>query len=138
MLGTIVKEIKKLPPVVTRQQVLNWFDRFGTSGICRELTTGEVIFLIERTGRKVQGQSKLAIRVTEAEEGKFKLKRENRNNIRLTKIPDSEKEKVRNMYWNLKMNMSEIAKEYKCSSSTVMLRMRDWKIPIRTKSKVIS
>lgn len=138
MLGIIQNEINKLPPIMTRQQVLNWYIDINKHrwGATKEITTGELIKLIEKSGRKVKGQSKLAIHITEAEEKEFKSKP--RNNIRFTKLPDGEKDKVENMYWNLKMNMSKIAKKYNCSSSTIQARMRDWKIPIRRNKAVIN
>lgn len=138
MLNKVMSAINKLPPVMTRQEVLNWYIdnmsyRGGSDG---EVTTGELIRLIRNTGRKVEGQSRLAIHITTEEERKY-AQRVNKVDLRQrkvhanVKIPDSEREKVEYMYWKQGLTLKEIAEIYKCTATTVQKRMKDWQVETR-------
>ena len=73
MLRTIIAEIKKLPTIITRQELINWYlENFEhRTGSKPNMTTGELIDLVKACGKKVEGKSKLAIHISEDEERKF-------------------------------------------------------------------
>jgi hypothetical protein len=138
LLNVILGEIEKLPQVVTRQQVLNWYiDNINYRGGSKnEITTGELIYLIKRSGRQIKGQSRLAIHITLEEERKY-AQRINLVDLRQrkvhanVKIPDSEREKVEYMYWKQGLTLKEIADVYRCTATTVSKRMKDWQVQAR-------
>jgi len=136
MLMSMVREINKLPQIITRQQVLNWYiAKFTHTGTRDDLTTEEVIFMIERTGRKVQGQSRLAINISLEEEEEFISRRridlgKKKANVQ-DKLPDSEKDTVRKLYWEQGLSMEDIARKYNCSQGLVDKRMKKWKLETR-------
>jgi len=143
VLSIIQREIKKLPSIMTRQQVLNWYiDTIGHRwGSNREITTGELIVLIEKSGKKVKGQSKLAIHISPEEEREFATKsradlgqKKINSNV---KIPDSEKKSVQKMYWDCGMSLDKIAERYGCSSTTIQKRMREWQLETRARGSNI-
>jgi len=136
MLRTMIKEINKLPQIVTRQQVLNWYiAKFNGTGMRDDLSSEEVVFMIERTGRKIQGKSKLAINISPEEEAEFINRHrmdlgKKKANVR-DKLPDSEKETVRKLYWEQGLSMEDIARKYNCSQGLVDKRMKKWKLETR-------
>lgn len=139
----LIKEINKLPNVLTRQQLINWYldNRKSISSSPTEITTGKLIKLCKQCGKKIEGQSKLAIHITEEEEADFIRRckpdvtgRKANSNI---KIADTESSKINKLYWQKGKTIEQLAELYKCSTSTVGAFMDKVGIPKRLRGTAI-
>lgn len=135
MYKKLIREIEQLPEILTRQQLINWYIDNRQPYGCKEMTTGQLISLCKKCGKKIQGQSKLAIHITPEEEREFIRRSKpylSQSKIHSNaKIKEEEKEKIRDLYWNKGLTIEELAELYKCSTSTVGLFMKNAKIPAR-------
>lgn len=54
---------------------------------------------------------------------------------RFKRFDDIDKETVRHLYWDEEMHPVQIAKKYSCHKQVIVNRMKEWGIPLRTKSQ---
>jgi hypothetical protein len=139
MYEKLITEINKLPNVLTRQQLLNWYldnhrPRWGSSP---EPTTGQLIKLCKRCGKKIQGNSDLEIHVTLEQQADF-IKRckpdltGRKQNIHVI-MKDEYKDEVNELYWKKGKTIEQLAKKYECSKHTVESFMKKVGIPTRAR-----
>jgi len=59
----------------------------------------------------------------------------NSDGNRFKRFDEIDKETVRHLYWDEEMHPVEIAEKYGCHKQVVVNRMKEWGIPLRTKSQ---
>lgn len=64
-----------------------------------------------------------------------KWEKSNTDFNRFKKFDNIEKEDVRRMYWDEEMHPVQIAEKYGCHKQVIVNRMKEWGIPLRTKSQ---